>query len=368
MIKIYEVDDGALTMKKNRFRKIRNIRKNKEGVASVVGTIMALMVFLAFLSLFINQWVPVMINDNEATHMTQVINQFGNLKQAIDSLTVNWPNSEGMNIYTAVTMNSPGVPLFAAETPGELSLGITNRTGEFGYNVGEFSVKTSGGIGSYPDINQSSVGSIKFIASNRQYVTQSVIYENGALMIAQPEGSSIKGSPGFTIQKLNSSISFKFGLIKLMGVDTKVGSYLAGASPVEGINTKMLFVTKDPTNGGVINYGKNYRNVTVSVLSDYYVAWFNYLNNTLSQKLEQAITIQGVPNNLDSPGTKGVDIDGDGVKDDCKVSSPTWTLTFYKSYNNQPKNDRIILTLNQVNLIGMTVATIWVSIGETNMI
>jgi hypothetical protein len=352
-------------MKRKLSKRLKRFGRDREGVASVVGTIMALMVFLAFLSLFINQWVPVMINDNEAQHMTQVINQFGQLKQAIDSLVVNWPKSEAFNMYTAVTMNSPGVPLFAAETPGELSLRIIKKTGNYGYNTGEFTVQTWGGTGTYPGVSQSSVGSIRFYSGNRQYVPQSIIYENGAIIISQQEGSSVKGSPGFTVQKLNSSISLKFELVKLMGVDTVVGSHLAGASPVEGINARMLFVTSEPTNGGVINYGNNYRNVSINLTTDHYKGWFNYFNNSLTQKLGPATAFVGHPSNLDSPGA---DLDLDTFADDHRVSGPTWSLTFYKSYNDVEKNDRIVLELNRINIIGITVATIWVSIGETNMI
>jgi len=358
-------------MKRKLSRKFRSLKKQEDGVASVVGTIMALMVFLAFLSLFINQWVPVMMNDNEATHMTQVINQFGNLKQAIDTLAVNWPTSEGVNMYTALTMNSAGVPLFAAETPGELALRVTKKAGTYGYNVGEFSVKSYGGKPTDPNVNQNTSGEIWFHSANRQYVEQTVAYENGAIIIAQQEGSSIKGSPDFTIQKLSSSISLKFVLIKLMGVDTNVGSYLAGASPVEGINTKMLFVTKDPTNGGVINYQNNYKNVSINITTDHYKGWFNYLNNTLNQKLmEPVLSVQGRPSDLDGIGA---DLDGDGKQDDCRVTAANWTLTFYKSYNNGAgagieKNDKIVLQLRHINLIGLTVANVWVSIGESNQI
>jgi len=344
------------------------MKKRNDGVASVVGTIMALMIFLAFLSMFINQWVPVMINDNEAQHMTQVINQFGNLKQSIDSLVVNWPNSESMNMYTAVTMNSPGVPLFAAETPGELALRVTRKTGNFGYNVGEVTVNTYGGFGTYSQVNQSSAGSILFDSANRQYVPQRIVYENGAIIISQQEGSSIKGSPGFTVQKLNQSISLKFELINIRGSDMNVGSYLAGASPVEGINSRMLYVTKDPTNGGVINYQNNYKNVSINITSDYYIGWFNYFNNSLTQKLGPMTSFLGVPSNLDNPGNKGKDLDADGIPDDCCITSNDWNLTFYKSYKGIEKNDRIFVNLKRINMIGITVANIWVSIGESNII
>ena len=64
-----------------------NIRRhpnwNNEGVASTVGTIMALMVFLAFLSMFTSQYVPVWMEENEASHMNVVYSQFANLKQSV---------------------------------------------------------------------------------------------------------------------------------------------------------------------------------------------------------------------------------------------------------------------------------------------
>lgn len=352
-------------MMRRRFKKAWRLKESEEGVASVVGTIMALMVFLAFLSLFINQWVPVMMNDNEASHMAMVINQFGNLKQQVDNLIVNWPNSEGVNMYNAVTMNSAGVPLFAAETPGELSLRVTKKTGQFGYNVGEISLKTVGGRAADPTVNQSSSGCIRFFSSNRHYVPQSIIYENGALIVSQQEGSSIKGFPDFTVQKIGSAVSIKMVLVKVMGVDTNVGSYLAGASPVEGINTKMLFVTKDPTTGGVNNYAGNYKNVSFNMTTDNYKGWFSFINSTLSNKLGAATGVQGNTANLDGVG---VSLDSDGVPDDFRVTGPGWQLTFYRSYLNQERNDRISLMINNVNIIGVTVANVWVSVGEANLV
>ena len=105
-----------------------NIRRhpnwNNEGVASTVGTIMALMVFLAFLSMFTSQYVPVWMEENEASHMNVVYSQFANLKQSVDiqiqaGLIL---GSSQVQVFSPMKLGANGIPMFAAPTPGYLSI------------------------------------------------------------------------------------------------------------------------------------------------------------------------------------------------------------------------------------------------------
>jgi len=118
---------------------------NDEGVASTVGTIMALMVFLAFLSMFTSQYVPVWMEENEATHMNIVYGQFANLKQSSDiqiqaGLIL---GSSQVQIYSPVKLGANGIPMFAAPTASYLSVYRSSSYDNVSFSFGASSTSSA---------------------------------------------------------------------------------------------------------------------------------------------------------------------------------------------------------------------------------
>lgn len=182
------------------FRLRRHRRWDDEGVASTVGTIMALMVFMAFLSMFTSQYIPIWMEENEATHMSEAYGQFATLKQAIDMqvLAGTMQGTSPIEMFSPVKLGSKGIPMFAAPTPGVLTVSRTSSYDNvsFSYNAG---FNTSASI--IQNYSTAAGGTVVLSCSNRYYVAQDIAYENDALILMQPDGQYMKATPQFIVAR-----------------------------------------------------------------------------------------------------------------------------------------------------------------------
>lgn len=252
------------------------------GVASTVGTIMALMIFLTFLSLFTNQYVPIWMEDNEASHMHSVEAQFGELKQSIDIQIMGaMLDDYELSLYTPVTLGAQGVPMFAAPTLGVLSVNPdpaqSSTSVEFYYNASGQGLNL---------IEEQSSGSIKLEAANRYYVPQSIVYENDGLILAQSDGQLFKAPPQFNLRKEGARYHMSYTQVTIMGDNQ---SY--AGSDTRGVQTRARFaqsftyedVQTNSTGAlvdGIPNNGWIYFNQTTY----YGNAWVSYFNSTLQDE------------------------------------------------------------------------------------
>lgn len=198
---------------------------NEDGVASTVGTIMALMVFLAFLSMFMNQYIPVWMEENESSHMNDVYAQFGNLKQAIGmQILVGVIRGDSpVTIHTSVTLGADGIPIFASPTAGYL--GVYNHRS---YNNVSFSVNVGTGgdltiLDLYsPQPGSTLGGTIMMEAPNRYYVPQTLAYENDAIILKQEDGEYMKSAPQLiATPSAGGRFELSYTQVDLRGDDTK---------------------------------------------------------------------------------------------------------------------------------------------------
>jgi len=68
-----------------RYRRARRIRQSRRGVVAVIGTLLALLVFFALFGIFLTQYVPLWMTDNEAQFTAQAGTSFAQLKSFVDS-------------------------------------------------------------------------------------------------------------------------------------------------------------------------------------------------------------------------------------------------------------------------------------------
>ena len=192
---------------------------NDEGVASTVGTIMALMVFLAFLSMFTNQYVPVWMEENEASHMNVVYGQFASLKQATDMQVLAGiiQGSSPVQIFSPIKLGADGIPMFAAPTPGYLSVYRSSS-----YDNVSFSFNTSVSI---MDHESYSGGTIRMFAPNRYYVEQELAYENDALILKQPDGQYMKANSQFIVNPSGATYQISYAQLDIRGDDNSYVGY-----------------------------------------------------------------------------------------------------------------------------------------------
>ncbi len=268
-----------------------NIRKFKDddnGVAAVIGTIMGLMVFLAFISLFVLYWVPVMMEDNEARHMRTVIDQFGDLKKNVDDQIFLDERDEK---WSPIKLGADGVPMFERETPSELSLRLNS---EF-FNI---TFQDTG-----EDIYENTSGSVDLIAYNRFYVRQTIVYENGAVLISQKKGDVLKVEPSFIIDVEGDNVILSLTSISLIH-DTD--DSIAGIG-LQGVTTRVWYTDRwTYTNITSVNRG-----VTLTISSRYKEAWSNYYDGVLSN----AGLVKTEDYNITTPSTDTVQIVIDRVSE-----------------------------------------------------
>lgn len=248
----------------------RDLRRDERGVASTVGTIMALLVFLTFLSLIVNQYVPVWMKDSEAAHMDAAVGQFANLKTSIDfeSLAALMSQNAGTifvpsTTSTAVTLGVDGVPIFSSPSAGALYVNPDQGNWTVWFQYAIKGVKTT--------VAQAASGQIDLNVANRYYPMGDIVYENGAVIRAQPDGQVVRGSPTFQSVRTGSNLNLAFELVNLYG-----------SGSASGTSTQVV-------NAQVFAFNQQSYNLTsglyVNHTSAFALGWFNFFNATLSSSL-----------------------------------------------------------------------------------
>ena len=255
----------------------RFLKRDREGVASTVGTIMALLVFLTFLGVFTNTYIPLWMQDNERSHMNEVMNEFGQLKGQVDSLIAvhQATGSSRISMYSPITLGAQGVPVFASPTLGQLTYspsGTANTTGmriTFNYTAGTQTV----------EVDNTGGGKLELYSPNRYYVQQWVAYENGAILVKQLEGQAMRAFPSIEVSAMsNGYVDLSFTEVDLIGVN----SSLAGTGSV-GVNIDLeyldsQFISMDGTN------------VVIRFNTQYNSTWYDFF----SEMCEEAGLVEGL--------------------------------------------------------------------------
>lgn len=224
----------------------------------MIGTILALTVILGFISMIVLYWVPVAMEDNEASHMRTVMDQFSKMKNTIDNQIL----TNDVDIkYTPVKLGAEGFPMFERETQSQLNL---QPYGEQTKIIFEDS-------GEY--LEETASGSIELEALNRYYPKQTIIYENGAVILYQKSGDIMKIEPNFQVEMAPSGVIISTTLISLLH-ESEEG--IGGIGTV-GVSTRLLYVdewTYDSLSGPD-------NNVTFEIITKYPNVWEFYYKSIL---------------------------------------------------------------------------------------
>ncbi len=171
-------------LRARRFR--RRIRRNSRGVVAVIGTLLALLVFFALFGVFLTQYLPLWMNENEVTFTDQAETSMAQLKSDIDLQAA----LQAPPVFqTAFTMNSQGVPLIAQPTVGVLSF-IPFTPGVFA------NVTMNPGPGDGHQFSQNvTLGTVTMYLPNRYYSAQTFSFEDDAVVQAQTDLTQILAFP-----------------------------------------------------------------------------------------------------------------------------------------------------------------------------
>jgi hypothetical protein len=254
---------------------------------------MALLVFLAFMALIVNSYVPAWMLDNERSHMNESIDQFGELKGKIDSMISQQlvTGDTSINMYAPMTMGASGVPILASPTAGLLTYS-PEGLGSSGLNV-RFNYTASGTGSSFTvPVNIDGGGKVELYAPNRYYVQQWIAYENGAIILKQEDGQSIRAYPNLDISKDNNTLNVAFTQIDLIGSTQS----LTGSDTV-GFSIDLIYIDSQK-----YSIGTGDKTFRLSFNTTYGDAWYRYF--------DQLCRSQGLINNTDYVLTSPVAVDG----------------------------------------------------------
>ena len=233
-----------------------NLRQSDGAVVGIVTAILLVGLLVTVFSIIQTVYVPQWMEEIEANHMNQVSEQFAQMKFSTDIQLYGTNDTAPLSISSPITLGSEKIPYLLSErSSGTLSISEESIT-----------VYISNATQSYTYI----LNGIKYQSQNSYYVDQTYIYESGALIISQEEGSFLSVSPFFTIQ--NQSID----LLSLTLVNvTSIG----GKTSASGYDTTSIRTQYYPALDQTIQLTNI---TTIRITTQYPHAWSSYFNDTLA--------------------------------------------------------------------------------------
>jgi hypothetical protein len=199
---------------------------------AVVGTLLALLVFFALFGVFLTQYVPLWMTDNESAFSAQAEAAFAQFKSDADAqYALGAPPTYG----TPFPISSGSVPLIAQATEGVLTLVPPTCTPVGGLNFYPNGtpktptaciferVAASTSAGNHPTVNNPfstpiATEELQEQLPNRYFTPQTFIFEDDALVQTQPSGHQILAiPPPLNITDIGGNISVSSSFLDLRG-------------------------------------------------------------------------------------------------------------------------------------------------------
>jgi hypothetical protein len=257
-------------------------------VAAVVGTLLALLVFFALFGIFLTEYLPLWMTDNESEFTAQSETALANFKSNIDAQG----DLGGPSVYaTSFPLSSDGVPLLAQPTQGKLILLPPTCPSGFGTPSGktyQFPVNTStcvfetesfsaqsGTTYASPWNQTTTTALVEMELPNRYYTSQTFFFEDDAVIQTEYGAhSSVIGPPPLTLTKTARNLTVTTSFVGLYGNSTVaigVGS--------EEVYTHLISTSRTTSNG--LFLASNRSSVpftfTFEIGTRNVCAWFTYL-------------------------------------------------------------------------------------------
>ncbi len=294
-----------------RYRRARRLKGSKRGVVAVIGTLLALLVFFALFGIFLTEYVPLWMVDNESQFTAQAAASFAQLKSNLDfQYTIGGPISFG----TPFTLTSGSVPLIAAPTQGTLVFLPANcapqsvTVGANTYSVPFYTATAHdsganwmvgqpvssahcnfvnvtigygpGGTG-HPYYQEVETGTLQMTLPNRYYTAETFFFEDDGVVQSQSGGYQIMAFPpplNVTTYAGNTTVTTSF--LQLYGNSTSV----VGQQSQE-VYTTLRYSQETTSNGEYVASTKTYTptNFTFEIGTQYPCAWYSFLNGVMLQ-------------------------------------------------------------------------------------
>jgi hypothetical protein len=235
---------------------------DRKAASGVVVTLLILLVAVGALSMFMSVYVPIWGKDSESKQLKKIQSELLGMKESIDMQILAGKNS---TVTTKLTLGDDGGPVFhLTRTVG----GITVNTG-----TGLYMLRNATDAN---DVQGRAKGYIEYASSNKFFVDQKYIYENGAVLVEQGGRTVMKAGPHFDVRREpDGTYSAGITLISLNGIT-------ASRSGVGDIRIKTTLNVFDVTrySGGDWTAG---RSVSFNITTKHSDIWFTYINSTLAR-------------------------------------------------------------------------------------
>jgi hypothetical protein len=217
-----------------RYRRARRLRSHKRGVVAVIGTLLSLLVFFALFGIFLTQYLPLWMTDNESAFTSAAATSFAQFKGDVDSQYVlGAPPVLG----APFTVSSAGIPLLAQPTEGTLTFlpqtcpagFITAATdGGNASRIGQpvnpayciFENQTMAyGPGGIPSFNLEAVtGVLEMQLPNRYFTGETFEYEaDGVVQVQSGTYQIMAFAPPFNVTRLAGNTTVSSSFLQLYG-------------------------------------------------------------------------------------------------------------------------------------------------------
>ena len=218
-----------------RYRRARRLHHDRDGVVAVIGTLLALLVFFALFGIFLTQYVPLWMTDNESLFTAQASTAFATFKSDVDTqYTLDGPQTYG----SPFVISSQGVPLIAQPTQGSLNFLPSTCPGAFftassgtggahpnygqpvnpAYCVFANITESVGPGGQTPYSQVIPTGMLELTLPNRYYTPEAFFFEDDGVIQSQSTGYQVMAfPPPLNISTVGGNTSIQDSLLQLYG-------------------------------------------------------------------------------------------------------------------------------------------------------
>ena len=255
---------------------------------AVVGTLLSLLVFFALFGVFLTQYVPVWMSENESTWAGQIQASMAQLQSNIEQQVVLGAPS----VYaTPFVMDSQGIPLFATSTQGILTFGAAVLNSVNASPYATYTPSVAYNLTGYNGVSYLAhsfpTGFVEMNLPNRYYVPQTYQLEDDAVIQAQsPSSQFVEFPPLLKVTSAGANLTVLLEIVQFGGNSTQ--SYFQG--------TQDLYTTYSNSQSVSFNSTTSY-GLTISTYTHYPCAWWNMFNNTIRQN-----KLEGVASSSNSAG------------------------------------------------------------------
>jgi hypothetical protein len=247
-------------------KKIKHVwRRDGAGVSGAVTAVMLLLIITSVVSIVMTFFVPIWGEADESQHMRQALEQFYAMRENVDAQIL---QPSPIMASSKITLgNEPNALLGMYRTAGRLAANPFNGSLSV-YNTTD-----------QTDLFALSRGNVTFTSQNAYIPQRSYIFEQGAVLVANPRGeAAMRVPPHFAASKDAT------GDLSLKMLFVSVGGDFSSFAGTENVIVESNLLTRDENvyEGAEWELG---RDISINLTTPYIGAWASYFNETLTEPL-----------------------------------------------------------------------------------